>query len=210
MKGQGNDKRAPPNLLAGVRAVIIRKNSPEALILRRIREYLLFSKLRSLVPPLQFETRAPSPNPNSSEGVMEYEPERDEIPVGDSDEDNAETSTESETTSTRDKASEDAEEEVLFEEEDEKDGTGAEKPFVPSIKIKRTDDALFISTIVLKDVALTSLLFHILEEEKLDIVYENQYRTETKVAHTIQVRVGADYDADALEKKLCIWAGKPL
>ncbi|XP_068643363.1 uncharacterized protein [Aristolochia californica] len=201
MKENGNEKRASSKSLVGVRAVIIRKNSPEALILHRVQEYLLFSKLRSLVPPLKSEMPPRNPSP---EGVVEYEPSRDELPAGDSDEENAEISTNLQITSHRNESNEE-EDEVLFEEE-----TEAEKPFVPSIKIKRMVDALLISTIVLKDVALTSALFRILEEEKLDILYENQYRTETKVAHTIQVRVGTEYDAVALEKKLCLWAGKPV
>ncbi|XP_010243194.1 PREDICTED: uncharacterized protein LOC104587334 [Nelumbo nucifera] len=84
------------------------------------------------------------------------------------------------------------------------------QPFAPSVKIRRIDNTLLISTIVLKDVALSSSLFSILEEEKLDIVFENQYRTEHTVAHTVQVKVQPDYDINELEMKLCRWAGKPV
>ncbi|OVA17952.1 hypothetical protein BVC80_1835g355 [Macleaya cordata] len=97
---------------------------------------------------------------------------------------------------------------VEYEREDEEDEESkASRPFKPSIKILRMEDSIQISSIVQKDISLTSTLFGVLEEEKLDILFENQYRTETKVAHTIQVRVKPGYDVDALEKKLRTWAG---
>ncbi|PIA37143.1 hypothetical protein AQUCO_03000011v1 [Aquilegia coerulea] len=83
------------------------------------------------------------------------------------------------------------------------------KPFVPSVKIKKFDDSVLIETLALKDVALTSGLFRILEDEKLEILFENQYRTETIVAHTLQVKLQPGYNIEALEMKLCVWAGKP-
>ncbi|KAI3996718.1 hypothetical protein MKX01_041018 [Papaver californicum] len=81
--------------------------------------------------------------------------------------------------------------------------------FMPSIKIRKiTDDSILIDTVVEKDVSLTSTLFGVLEEEKLDIVFERQYRiTETQVSHTIQVKVQPDYDLHDLENKLRTWAG---
>ncbi|KAF5194374.1 hypothetical protein FRX31_016043 [Thalictrum thalictroides] len=83
------------------------------------------------------------------------------------------------------------------------------KPFVPKVRIKKLDDSLLIETLVLKDVALTSRLFLILEEEKLEIVFEHQYRTQTKVSHKLQVKVQDGYNIEALEMKLCMWAGTP-
>ncbi|KAK9124105.1 hypothetical protein Sjap_013707 [Stephania japonica] len=47
------------------------------------------------------------------------------------------------------------------------------------------EGSIFVSTVALKDVALNSVLFRILEEEKLD-VFENQSRTDDKVAHNFQ------------------------
>ncbi|XP_026405563.1 uncharacterized protein LOC113300575 isoform X2 [Papaver somniferum] len=80
--------------------------------------------------------------------------------------------------------------------------------FMPSIKIrKKTEDSILIDTVVQKDVSPTSTLFGVLEEEKLDIVFERQYRTETQVSHTIQVKVRPDYDLHDLENKLRTWAG---
>ncbi|KAK9124106.1 hypothetical protein Sjap_013708 [Stephania japonica] len=82
------------------------------------------------------------------------------------------------------------------------------RPFVPSIEIRTMEGALLINAVVLKEVSLTSALFRVLEEEKLDIVFENQYRSETKACHTIQVRVEPDYNIDSLARKLGVWAGK--
>ncbi|KAI3926144.1 hypothetical protein MKW98_028280 [Papaver atlanticum] len=80
--------------------------------------------------------------------------------------------------------------------------------FMPSIKIRKiTEDSILIDTVVQKDVSPTSTLFGVLEEEKLDIVFERQYRTETQVSHTIQVKVQPDYDLHDLEYKLRTWAG---
>ncbi|RZC62109.1 hypothetical protein C5167_023847 [Papaver somniferum] len=82
--------------------------------------------------------------------------------------------------------------------------------FLPSIKIRKiTEDSILIDTVVQKDVSPTSTLFCVLEEEKLDIVFERQYRTETQVSHTIQVKVQPDYDLHDLEYKLRTWAGFP-
>ncbi|MCL7026887.1 hypothetical protein MKW94_021283 [Papaver nudicaule] len=80
--------------------------------------------------------------------------------------------------------------------------------FMPSIKIRKImEDSILIDTVVQKDVALTSTLFAILEEEKLDIVFEHQYRTEIEVSHTIQVKVQPGYNLNVLENKLRTWAG---
>ncbi|KAK9158663.1 hypothetical protein Scep_005237 [Stephania cephalantha] len=76
------------------------------------------------------------------------------------------------------------------DEDDEEEGSSSSSSssFIPSIRIKRMEDHLIlISTVVVKDVALTSDLFQLLEDEKLDIASESQYRTETRVAHTVQV-----------------------
>lgn len=126
--------------------------------------------------------------------ATEYEPPRHEIPRGDFDEDKrAENNREEK--EAEGEAEED-EDDVVCEcdyvndnDEDDDEVDGTEKAFVPSIKTKRMDDSLLISTVVLKDVALSSSLFRLLEEEKLNIIFENQYRTETKVSHTLQVIV---------------------
>ncbi|KAI3917196.1 hypothetical protein MKW92_050850 [Papaver armeniacum] len=79
---------------------------------------------------------------------------------------------------------------------------------MPSIKIRKIrEDSILIDTVVRKDVSPTSTLFGVLEEEKLDIIFERQYRTETQVSHTIQVKVQPDYDLHDLENKLRTWAG---
>ncbi|XP_026413725.1 uncharacterized protein LOC113309511 [Papaver somniferum] len=95
---------------------------------------------------------------------------------------------------------------IDYDSDFEKDGDDVES-FVPSIKISKIEDLILINTMVLKKVALTSSLFRILEEENLDIVFENQYRTECKVAHTIQVRIQPEYNIQLLEKRLRMWAG---
>ncbi|KAI3856198.1 hypothetical protein MKX03_027780 [Papaver bracteatum] len=80
--------------------------------------------------------------------------------------------------------------------------------FMPSIKIRKiTEDSIQIDTVVQKDVSPTSTLFGVLEEEKLDIAFGRQYRTETQVSHTIQVKVQPHYDLYDLENKLRTWAG---
>ncbi|KAF5197339.1 hypothetical protein FRX31_013074 [Thalictrum thalictroides] len=100
--------------------------------------------------------------------------------------------------------------EFTLEIESDDEEENSSKPFVPKVRTKNLDaDSLLIETLVLKDVALTSCLFRILEEEKLEIVFEHQYRTETKVSHTLQVKVQEGYNIEALEMKLCTWAGKP-
>lgn len=115
--------------------------------------------------------------------ATEYEPPIHEIPGGDSDEESAIAIPPQQEEEEEIEEEEDEEEEK--EEEDMVDVT--QEAFVPSIKIKRMEKALLISTVVLKHVALSSGLFRLLEEEKLDLIFENQYRTETKVSHTIQV-----------------------
>ncbi|KAF5203508.1 hypothetical protein FRX31_006905 [Thalictrum thalictroides] len=95
----------------------------------------------------------------------------------------------------------------IISEDDDEDRS--KQLFVPTIKLKKmNNDSILIDTMVLKNVSLTSDLFRILEEEKLDILFENQYRTETKVAHTLQVKVQQGYNIATLEEKLCLWAGK--
>lgn len=111
--------------------------------------------------------------------AIEYEPPSHEIPARDFDEDIV---------------AESRREEKEEEEDDDDDVvcdccyvSENEKAIEPSIKIKRMDSCLLISAVVLKDVALSSSLFRLIEEEKLDVIFENQYRTETKVSHTLQV-----------------------
>ncbi|KAK9116432.1 hypothetical protein Sjap_015379 [Stephania japonica] len=82
---------------------------------------------------------------------------------------------------------------------------------VPSVNIRVSEESLLINTIVDKDNALASDLFHILEEkDEIDIVFENHYRTKSSVAYMIQVMVLPNFNVELLEKKLCIWAGKPI
>ncbi|XXG83645.1 hypothetical protein AAC387_Pa10g1349 [Persea americana] len=193
--------------LSAISLSMARKNRPRDL-LRRLRQYFLYSKLRSLLPPQPLQLTS---FVGSTEMATEYEPPRHEIPRGDFDEDKrAENNREEK--EAEGEAEED-EDDVVCEcdyvndnDEDDDEVDGTEKAFVPSIKTKRMDDSLLISTVVLKDVALSSSLFRLLEEEKLNIVFENQYRTETKVSHTLQVRVPLEYDVDVLERKLKKWA----
>ncbi|XP_058077311.1 uncharacterized protein LOC131225738 [Magnolia sinica] len=193
----------PTNPLKGVRALLIRKNSPAELLLNRLREYLLYSKLRSLLPSQPFEVK------RLKEIPMEYEPAPHEIPGRDSDDEN--TSGPAEASRAEDSSQSQGEDfDYALESDEEKEkNSGPGKTFIPSIKIKKLDSTLLISTVVLKDVALSSALFRLLEEEKLDIVYENQYRTETKVVHTIQVNLPSEgLDIDDLEQKLQAWAAR--
>ncbi|KAJ8622778.1 hypothetical protein MRB53_031307 [Persea americana] len=162
--------------LSAISLSMARKNRPRDL-LRRLRQYFLYSKLRSLLPPQPLQLTS---FVGSTEMATEYEPPRHEIPRGDFDED---------------KRAENNREEKEAEGEAEEDEDDV-----------RMDDSLLISTVVLKDVALSSSLFRLLEEEKLNIIFENQYRTETKVSHTLQVRVPLEYDVDVLERKLQKWA----
>ncbi|OVA19489.1 hypothetical protein BVC80_9057g70 [Macleaya cordata] len=205
------------------------------LLRRRLKEYIIYSKLRSLIPPQPFHQLGISSrheaDGGSEELATEVEMKFNEIPPAesrDSDEEidhnynepaAANTATSSSSLVRNENLVQIAEREedehtiVEFESEDDDDdddeggnGSSSLKPFVPSIKIKKMETTVLINTIVLKEVALTSTLFKILEEEeKLDIVSENQYRTETKVAHTIQVKVEPEYNIDGLEKKLHKW-----
>ncbi|KAF9594173.1 hypothetical protein IFM89_028830 [Coptis chinensis] len=185
-----------------------KKSLQQHLILSRLRKDLLYSKLRSLIPSQEVKP---------SEAATELELEPYEIPAErDYDEEyfnppNASNGfltnidrLENKRSNEDDKTSGYT---VLFESEEDEEETL--KPFVPSIKLDRMEGSILISTIVLKEVSLTSALFALLEEEKLDIVSENQYRTETKVAHTIQLNVPPGYNIDELERRLCIWARKP-
>ncbi|KAJ8619721.1 hypothetical protein MRB53_028250 [Persea americana] len=181
----------------GIRVAVIRKNSPRDILLRQLREYFLYSKLSSLLPRGQ-PLEEISSSIEGDQVATEYEPPIHEIPGGDSDEERAIAI-----------PPQQEEEQEQEEEEDEKEEDMVDvtqEAFVPSIKIKRMEKALLISTVVLKHVALSSGLFRLLEEEKLDLLFENQYRTETKVSHTIQVRMPSEYDVDALETKLQTWA----
>ncbi|KAI3856731.1 hypothetical protein MKX03_029998 [Papaver bracteatum] len=189
-----------------VRAGTIRKNNDRnglqqilhnnLLLQRRIKEYILFSKLKSMVPPPQaFQEQISVRHEEATEVDMEFR----EIPSVERDSD-------------EETKSDDEDEDDLgnisidYDSDFEKDGDDV-KSFVPSIKISKIEDLILIHTTVFKKVALTSTLFRILEEENLDIVFENQYRTECKVAHTIQVRIQPEYDIQALENRLRIWAG---
>ncbi|KAL5995215.1 hypothetical protein ACLOJK_025273 [Asimina triloba] len=203
-----NNNPISPNSVRGVRAVLIRKDSPEDLLLRRLKEYLLYSKLRALLPSQSAaDMRRIQESSPPHQRAMEYEPEPHEIPARDSDDENSSGGVPAESRKVDEHGGgddDDFEYAVLDSNADEK----SEKAFVPSIKIKKMDsNLLLISTIVLKNVALSSVLFRLLEEEKLDIVCENQYRTETKVSHTIQVNLcSEDYDVGALELRLGAWA----
>ncbi|RWR94787.1 hypothetical protein CKAN_02409700 [Cinnamomum micranthum f. kanehirae] len=186
----------------GIRVAVKRKNSPTDLLLRQLREYYLYSKLRSLLPREQ-PLEEISSSIEGDQVATEYEPPIHEIPGGDSDEESA-IAIPPQQEEEQEKEKQEEEDEEGEEEEEMVDVT--QEAFVPSIKIKRMEKALLISTVVLKHVALSSGLFRLLEEEKLDLIFENQYRTETKVSHTIQVRTPSEYDVDALEIKLQTWA----
>lgn len=189
-----------------VRAGTIRKNNDRnnlqqilqnnLLLQRRIKEYILFSKLKSMVPPPQaFQEQISVRHEEATEVDMELR----EIPSDERDSD-------------EESKSDDEDEDDLgnisidYDSDFEKDGDDV-KSFVPSIKITIIEDLILINTTVLKNVALTSSLFRIFEEENLDIVFENQYRTECKVAHTVQVRIQPEYNIQLLENRLRTWAG---
>ncbi|RZC90880.1 hypothetical protein C5167_028713 [Papaver somniferum] len=184
-----------------VRAGTIRKNNDRnslqqilqnnLLLQRRIKEYILFSKLKSMVPPPQaFQEQISVRHEEATEVDMELR----EIPSAERDSD--EESNEDDLGNIS----------IDYDSDFEKDGDDVES-FLPSIKISKIEDLILINTTVLKKVALTSSLFRIFEEENLDIVFENQYRTECKVAHTIQVRIQPEYNIQLLEKSLRMWAG---
>ncbi|KAI3846110.1 hypothetical protein MKW98_015479 [Papaver atlanticum] len=189
-----------------VRAGTIRKNNDRnglqqilqnnLLLQRRIKEYILFSKLKSMVPPPQaFQEQISVRHEEAIEVDMEFR----EIPSVERDSD--------EETKSADEDEDDLGNiSIDYDSDFEKDGDDV-KSFVPSIKISKIEDLIFINTTVLKKVALTSSLFRILEEENLDIVFENQYRTECKVAHTVQVRIQPEYNIQVLENRLRMWAG---
>ncbi|KAK9126567.1 hypothetical protein Scep_015413 [Stephania cephalantha] len=196
-----NKKSSRANKLRGPQSVMISKNNdhPEEQILKQIKEYVLYTRLRSLVPPT-----LPSEIKGSGNVATEIELDCEEVPERESDEES--------TAGVRGRGS-DGEIgcgegccRVVFESEEEDT-----EEFVPSVKIRVLEESLLISTIVDKDIALASELFRILEEEnEIDIVFENQHRTESRVAYTIQVKVLPDYNVELLEKKLCRWAGKPM
>ncbi|RZC77194.1 hypothetical protein C5167_001350 [Papaver somniferum] len=190
-----------------VRAGTIRKNNDRnglqqilqnnLFLQRRIKEYILFSKLKSMVPPPQaFQEQISGRHEEATELDMELR----EIP-------SAERDSDEETKSDDDDDKDDlGNTSIDYDSDYEKDGDEV-KSFVPSIKISKIEDLILINTTVLNKVALTSSLFRILEEENLDIVFENQYRTECTVAHTIQVRIQPEYNIQVLENRLRIWAG---
>ncbi|KAK1308601.1 hypothetical protein QJS10_CPA09g01850 [Acorus calamus] len=186
--------------MKGVRDVQIRKNTSQSQLLRRLKEYLLYTRLKSLVSPphtykMDHESSSTSCTVNDAISI-ECEPRPSEVPRRDSDE---------EITSSSLGVGGDHEEEVDKSDYGDVDDKWE---FVPSIKLKRMDNSLIINTVVLKEVSLTSKLFKLLEEEELDIVFANEYRTESKVVHTIQVNSYSEVDVDAFEEKLCLWAGK--
>ncbi|XP_031501707.1 uncharacterized protein LOC116265294 [Nymphaea colorata] len=74
--------------------------------------------------------------------------------------------------------------------------------FVPTIKVRKMDGPLLISTVIQKEVALSSNLFRLLENEHLSIIFEHQCPTKTKVRNTFQVRVPPEMDIDASKAKL--------
>ncbi|KAI3856730.1 hypothetical protein MKX03_029997 [Papaver bracteatum] len=191
-----------------VRAGTIRKNNDanslqqilqnNLLLQRRIKEYIVFSNLKSVIAPRPFQEQISVRHEEAAEVDMEFR----EIPSAERDSD--------EETKSGDDDDEDEDDlgniSIDYDSDFEKDGDDV-KSFVPSIKISKIEDLILIHTTVLKKVALTSTLFRILEEENLDIVFENQYRTECEVAHTIQVRIQPEYDIQVLENRLRIWAG---
>ncbi|RZC77191.1 hypothetical protein C5167_001335 [Papaver somniferum] len=196
-----------PNNNLPVRAGTIRKNNDanslqhilqnNLLLQRRIKEYILFSRLKSMIPPQPSQEQISIRHEEATEVDMELS----EIP-------SAERDSDEETKSDDDDEDEDdlGNISIDYDSDFEKDGDDA-KSFVPSIKITKIEDLILINTTVLKNVALTSSLFRIFEDENLDIVFENQYRTECKVAHTIQVRIQPEYNIQLLEKRLRMWAG---
>ncbi|KAK9153856.1 hypothetical protein Sjap_001336 [Stephania japonica] len=184
-------RRRPQHCRHGV-PVPIRKKCRQHLILRRLTENLRYYKLRSLIPS------------QSSKKIRSHD---------DEDGFKAATNTTS-LVSTRPlspnlKIQEEEckpcctskSTEVIFE--------NPEEPFVPTITIRKMEGSLLINAVVLKHVALTSNLFRIFEEEeKIGVLFENHYRTESKASHTIHLDVQLDYDVCTLEKKLCAWAGE--
>ncbi|KAK9153859.1 hypothetical protein Sjap_001339 [Stephania japonica] len=190
-------KKSRSSKLRGAKSVMIRKNNnhPEEQILKQIREYVLYTRLRSLIPPT-----LPSEIKGSENVATEIELERNEAPERDSDEETGVTGRGSEENIGCGEGCCS----VVFESEEDTE------EFVPSVNIRVLEDSLLISTVVDKNIALASDLFRILEEEdEIDIVFENQYRTESRVAYTIQVKLLPNYNVELLEKKLCRWAGKP-
>ncbi|KAI3908314.1 hypothetical protein MKX01_027336 [Papaver californicum] len=189
-----------------VRAGTIRKNNDRnnlqqilqnnLLLQRRIKEYILFSKLKSMIPHQPFQGQISERN----EEAIEVDMELREIP-------SAERDSDEETKSDDEEKDDDLGDTTIdFDSDYEKDRDEVIS-FVPSIKLNVMENEILINTIVLKSVALTSSLFRILEKENLEIVFENQYRTESKVAHTIQVRIQPEYNVQVLENRLRMWAG---
>ncbi|KAI3908315.1 hypothetical protein MKX01_027337 [Papaver californicum] len=189
-----------------VRAGTIRNNNDRSslqqilqnnlLLQRRIKEYILFSKLKAMIPPQPFQGQVPERHEEATEVDMELR----EIP-------SAERDSDEETKSDDEEDDDDLGDTTIdFDSDYEKDRDEV-KSFVPSIKINVMENLILINTMVIKSVALTSSLFRILEEENLEIVFENQYRTESKVAHTIQVRIQPEYNVQVLENRLRMWAG---
>ncbi|RZC90878.1 hypothetical protein C5167_028708 [Papaver somniferum] len=192
-----------PNNNLSVRAGTIRKSNDanslqhilqnNLLLQRRIKEYILFSRLKSMIPPQPSQEQISVRHEEATEVDMELS----EIPSAERDSDEE---TKSDDEDDLGNIS------IDYDSDFEKDGDDVES-FVPSIKISKIEDLILINTTVLKKVALTSSLFRIFEEENLDIVFENQYRTECNVAHTIQVRIQPEYNIQLLEKRLWMWAG---
>ncbi|KAK9127565.1 hypothetical protein Syun_016362 [Stephania yunnanensis] len=200
----GHDRRRRPRRRHGVPVPISKKCRGEHLIRRRLAENLRYYKLRSIIPsqtskkirsrddedevkaatnttPLRVSTLSPNLMTQEEQVVLAVEIEEYEPCC----------STSSRST------------EVIFE--------NPEEPFVPTITIREMEgNSLLINAVVNKNVSLTSNLFRIFEEEenKIVVLFENQYRTESNASHTIHLDVQPDYDVGTLEKKLCAWAGE--
>ncbi|KAK9126565.1 hypothetical protein Scep_015411 [Stephania cephalantha] len=202
----GHDRRRRPRRRHGVSVPISKKCRGEHLIRRRLAENLRYYKLRSIIPSqtskkirsrddededevraatnttrLQVSTLSPNLKIQEEQVVLVVEREECEPCC-----------------STSNRSTE-----VIFE--------NPEEPFVPTIAIREMEgNSLLINAVVNKNVSLTSNLFRIFEEEenKIVVLFENQYRTESNASHTIHLDVQPDYDVGTLEKKLCAWAGE--
>ncbi|XP_031481963.1 uncharacterized protein LOC116252062 isoform X2 [Nymphaea colorata] len=163
------------------------------LLLHRLRQNLLYLKLRSLLP-----------KPSNL-----HQPNMDEIPQNDGSDDDESLDRSVEVADSVGSTGEgDAGDANI---NDQAKGHGHEdeskqKKFKPSIKLRKSDGTLLISLVVLKKVALASRLFALLEKESLDLVFQHQYCTETKACYTVQVRVPDEVDEEALKEKIGAWA----
>ncbi|XP_049936931.1 uncharacterized protein LOC116266221 [Nymphaea colorata] len=190
--------------LPAVRYLGIRRPRSDRLLLHRLHQNILYLKLRSLLPVS--DGRKPS----------EVLPAPGELPRGvfSNDESKGERrgpclleTKESNGSCNEEEVDDDGDNNSFIENSEEEEARLED--FVPTIKVRKMAGSLLISTVIQKEVALSSNLFRLLENEDLSIIFEHQYRTKTKVCHTIRVRVPPEMDIDAFKAKLEAWgAGK--